>query len=50
MNKILDHTNNRMNETITRLQRVESYNKSVHKYTLVKVTDKIELDVLFGMM
>ena len=30
INKIADHTNNRINETITRLQRVESYIKSIH--------------------
>ena len=33
MSKIGDHTNNRINETITRLQRVESYNKSIYKHT-----------------
>ena len=50
MNKIVDHTNNRINETITRLQIVESYNISIDKYTRVKITDKIELDALFGLM
>ena len=29
INKIVDHTNNGINETITRLQRVESYIKSI---------------------
>lgn len=50
MSKIGDHTNNRINETITRLQRVESYNKSIYKHTWVKVTNKIELNALFGLM
>ena len=50
MNKIVDHTNNGINETITRLQIVESYNISIDKYTRVKITDKIELDALFGLM
>ena len=31
MNKIVDHANNRINETIARLQRVESSNKSTDK-------------------
>lgn len=50
MSKIGDHTNNRINETITHLQRVESYNKSIYKYTWVKVTNKMELNALFGLM
>ena len=50
MNKIVDHTNNRINETITRLQIVESCNISIDKYTQVKITDKIKLDALFGLM
>ena len=50
INKILDHTNNRINETIARLQRVESYNKSIDRCTWVKGTDKIKLDALFGLM
>ena len=29
MNKFVDHTNNRTNETIARLQRVKHYNKSM---------------------
>ena len=48
--KIVGGTNNRINETIAHLQRVESYNKSINKYTRVKVTDKIVLDALFGLM
>ena len=50
MSKIGDHTNNRINETIARLQEVESYNKSIDKYTWVKGTNKIELNALFGLM
>ena len=50
MNKIVDHTKIRINETITRLQRAEGYNKSLGKYTWVKITDKIEFDALSGMM
>ena len=50
MNKIVDHTKIRINGTIIRLQRAESYNKSLGKYTWVKVTDKIEFDALSGMM
>ena len=33
MNKIVDHTSNRINETITRLQRIGSCNKLIDKYT-----------------
>ena len=50
MNKIVDHTNSRINETIVCSQRVESYNKSIDKYALVKSTNKIELNALFGVM
>ena len=50
MNKTVDHTNNRTNETITRLERVQSFNKSTDKHTCVKVTDKIEINVIFGLM
>ena len=42
MNKIGNHTNNRIN--------VESCNKSIDKYKWVKVTNKIELVPLFGLM
>ena len=54
LNKIADHTKNRIKDTITRLQRVESYSKSISynkskdKYTWVKVVDKTKLDPLFG--
>ena len=50
MNKTVDHTNNRINEKITRLQRVQSFNKSTDKHTCVKVTDNIEINVIFGLM
>ena len=50
MNKTVDHTNNRTNEIITRLERVQSFNKSTDKHTCVKVTDKIEINVIFGLM
>ena len=50
MNKTVDHTNNMINETIARLRRVQSFNKSTDKHTWVKVTDKIEINVLFGLM
>ena len=50
INKIGDHTNKRINETITRLQRVESYDKSIDKSTWVKVTNKIELDALLRLI
>ena len=36
LQKIVDHTNNRINETITSLKRVESYNKSTDNCTWVK--------------
>ena len=49
-NKIVDYTNNRINETMSRLQTVEIYNKSIDKYTSEKVTDKMELHSLFGLM
>ena len=54
MNEIADHTKNRTKDTITRLQRAESYSKSISynkskdKYTWVKVLDKTRLDPLFG--
>ena len=54
LNEIADHTKNRTKDTITRLQRVESYSKSISsnkskdKYTWVKVLDKTRLDPLFG--
>ena len=41
MSKIVYHTNNRINETIAHLQKVESYSKS---------TDKTEIDALSGLM
>ena len=47
MNKIVDQTNNKINAAIARLQIVESYNKSMDKYTSMKVTGKIELDAPF---
>ena len=50
MNKIVDHTNSRINETIVCSQRVESYNKSIDKYALVKGTNKTELNAHFGVM
>ena len=50
MNKIVDHINNVINETIICLQRVKNYDKSIDKYTWVKVTVKIELDANFGPM
>ena len=50
MTKAVDHTDYIIKETIACLQRVESYNKSIDKYTWVKVTDKIELDSLFGLI
>ena len=49
-NKIVDYTNNRINETMCRLQTVEIYNKSIDKYTSEKVTDKMELHSLFGLI
>lgn len=54
LNEIADHTKNRTKDTITRLQRAESYSKSISynkskdKYTWVKVLDKTRLDPLFG--
>lgn len=50
MNKFVDHTNNRTNETIARLQRVKRYNKSMDNYIWVKVTNKIKLDALPGLI
>ena len=49
MNKIVHYTINRINDTINRLQRVESYNKSINKYTWVKVANEIEPDALYGL-
>ena len=50
MNKNLYHTKNRINETVARLQRVESCNKSIEKQSWVKATDKVKLDGIFGLM
>lgn len=50
MNNFVDHTNNRTNETIARLQRVKRYNKSMDNYIWVKVTNKIKRDALLGLM
>ena len=48
MNKIVNHTINGINETITCLLRVGSY-EVIDKYPWVKVKDKIELHALFGL-
>ena len=38
MSKIVDNTKNRINETIFRLQRVQSHKKSVDKYPNAQIT------------
>ena len=38
MSKIVDNTKNRINETIFRLQRVQSRKKSVDKYPNAQIT------------
>ena len=48
LQKIVDHTNNRINETITSLQRVESYNKSTDNCTWVKKSP-IKLNLMHFM-
>ena len=49
MDKIVDCTNTRINETIARLQRSDNFNES-SKYSWVKKTDRVEIDALFGLM
>ena len=49
MDKIVDWTNTRINETIARLQRSDNFNES-SKYTWVKATDRVEIDALFGLL
>ena len=49
MNKVVDCTNTRINETIARLQRSDNFNES-SKYSWVKKTDRVEIDALFGLM
>ena len=49
MDKIIDCTNTKINETIARLQRSDNFNES-SKYSWVKKTDRVEIDALFGLM
>ena len=49
MDKIVDCTNTRINETIARLQQSDNFNES-SKYTWVKKTDRVEIDALFGLV
>ena len=49
MDKIVDCTNTRTNETIVRLQRSDKFNES-SKYTWLKKTDRVEIDALFGLI
>ena len=48
--KAVDHTNNKINEIITCLKTVESYNQSIDKYRWVRVTKKLNFDRFFGLM
>ena len=49
MDKIVDCTNIRINETIARLLHSDNFNES-NNYTWVKKTDRVEIDALFGLM
>ena len=49
MDKIVDCTNTRINETIACLQQSDNFNES-SKYTWVKKTGRVEIDALFGLM
>ena len=49
MDKIVDCTSTRINETIARLQQSNNFNES-SKYTCVKETDRVEIDALFELM
>ena len=49
MDKIVDCTITRINETIARWQRNDTFNES-SKYTWIKKTDRVEIDALFGLM
>ena len=50
MGKIVNSTNIRINETISRLQRSDNFSGS-SKYTWVKKKpDRFEIDALFGLM
>ena len=49
MDKIVDCTSTRINETIARLQQSNKFNES-SKYTCVKETDRVEIVALFELM
>ena len=49
MDKIVNCTNTRINETIGRLQQSDNFIES-SKYTWVKKPDRVEIDALFGLM
>ena len=50
MDKIVDCTNTKINETIARLQQSDNFNES-SKYTWIKKkTDRGEIDALFWLM
>ena len=49
MDRIVDCANTRINETLARLQRSDSFNES-SKYTWVKKTDRVEIDAFFGLV
>ena len=49
IDKIVDCTNIRINETIARLLHSDNFNES-NNYTWVKKTDRVEIDALFGLM
>ena len=49
MDKIIDCTNTKINETIERLQQSDNFNES-SKYTWVEKPERVEIDALFGLM
>ena len=49
MDKIVDYTNTRINETVAHLQWSDSFKES-SKYTWIKETGRAEIDALFGLM
>ena len=49
MDKIVDCTNTRINETIARLQRSNNFNES-STCTLIKKTGRVAIDMLFELM
>ena len=49
MNEIAEHTNHRINMTMTYFQRTDKHNNS-YKHSCVKIIGEIKFDALFGLI